>query len=621
MADNQSIIKEFLVALGFKVDQKGLKSFEEGIGKATAGVVKMVATIEGAALTIGAGVSAMASRLEQLGFVAQRVGSSGNSLKALGGAAEDFGVSAQTALGSVENLAKFLRNNPAGEAYLHNLGVQTRTANGQLRDMVDILGDVGTEMSKRPQFLASQYGDILGVDQNLLLAMRNPEFLKRLDEIRRKAANNGMDQAAAGAHKFMQSLRELGRVSDNVWTQVQAKLQEKLGPTLERFTNWAEQNAPMIADRITAIATAVIDGAALIVPDIKWIIDKFIELDKQTGGLSTKIALLTAAFVMLGGPGILAGILGVTGAVFNMGVALAGASTAGGGLLGLLGKIGLAGAAVWAGLKLAKAAGLPDVDRHKGIDDLKGDDWLGASAHLSAPEFLKAFGMRFSGHSNDEIVKELLAKQKADDDEAGKNHGATAHWDDSGKPSGASKTATPSGVSADMVVGMFEKLGWSHEQAAGIAANLNQESGFRSDAVGDNGQAYGVAQWHKDRQDEFGRWAGHDIRQSNLEEQLKFVDHELRNGAEQRAGALLMAAKNAQQAGEVVSRYYERPGATPDIRDAEARNRGAAAVTLSANTTINVNGAGDARETARMVADAQGSTNDSLVRAMQGAHG
>jgi hypothetical protein len=108
-------------------------------------------------------------------------------------------------------------------------------------------------------------------------------------------------------------------------------------------------------------------------------------------------------------------------------------------------------------------------------------------------------------------------------------------------------------------------------------ANLQRESKPEPQAVGDSGRAYGVAQWHPDRQANFKAWSGKDIRDSSLMEQLQFVNYELTRGAEQRAGQLLRAAQNAQQAGEIVSRYYERPAQA----DLEAARRGAAAVTCS----------------------------------------
>ncbi len=136
-----------------------------------------------------------------------------------------------------------------------------------------------------------------------------------------------------------------------------------------------------------------------------------------------------------------------------------------------------------------------------------------------------------------------------------------------GKLSGTAKEA----------MAFFEKQGWSHEQAAGIAANLAQESGFKANAVGDNGKAYGIGQWHPDRQAKFAQWSGKDIRQSTLEDQLAFVHHELTEGSENRAGNVLAQATSAADAGAIVSKLYERPA----DREGEASRRGASADALA----------------------------------------
>lgn len=123
---------------------------------------------------------------------------------------------------------------------------------------------------------------------------------------------------------------------------------------------------------------------------------------------------------------------------------------------------------------------------------------------------------------------------------------------------------------APKIIDYFMSKGWTREQAAGIAANLEQESNFDETASGDGGKAYGVAQWHPDRQANFKKWAGKDIRQSTLEDQLGFVNYELTQGAESSAGDKLRGATNAFDAGSIVSRYYERPKNTED----EANFRG-----------------------------------------------
>ena len=103
----------------------------------------------------------------------------------------------------------------------------------------------------------------------------------------------------------------------------------------------------------------------------------------------------------------------------------------------------------------------------------------------------------------------------------------------------------------------FESKGWSKEQAAGIVGNLFVESGLRTDAVGDGGRAYGIAQWHPDRQAKFRTQFGKDIRTSSFQEQLEFVNWEL-NNSERAAGNRLRQSRDAASAAAVVDQFYER---------------------------------------------------------------
>lgn len=148
-------------------------------------------------------------------------------------------------------------------------------------------------------------------------------------------------------------------------------------------------------------------------------------------------------------------------------------------------------------------------------------------------------------------------------------------WD--GDPIG---TRRRGGAAADSqtsnVVNSLMLKGWTRQQASGIAANLWFESMYNPSAVGDNGHAYGIAQWHEDRQAAFKKLFGIDIRKSTLDQQLQFVDYELRNGSDKgarQAGNALMGADNAAQAGAIVSRLYERPADS----DGEAARRAQAA--------------------------------------------
>jgi len=113
---------------------------------------------------------------------------------------------------------------------------------------------------------------------------------------------------------------------------------------------------------------------------------------------------------------------------------------------------------------------------------------------------------------------------------------------------------------------------WTPAQSAGLTANLETESRFNVAIVGDGGLAYAIAQWHPDRQANFAKVFGKPIQGSTLDEQLAFVDWELRN-SEKHAGDALAACTTPEDAGATVSRLYERPA----DHDGEARKRGALA--------------------------------------------
>jgi DNA-binding NarL/FixJ family response regulator len=113
---------------------------------------------------------------------------------------------------------------------------------------------------------------------------------------------------------------------------------------------------------------------------------------------------------------------------------------------------------------------------------------------------------------------------------------------------------------------------WTKPQVIGIIANIFRESGFNPSIPGDGGQAYGLCQWHPDRQKEFFHFKGKSIKGSTFEDQVQFSDHELRHN-EKRAGDLLKRQSSASGAGYVISLYYERPAG----RESTARSRGGVA--------------------------------------------
>lgn len=139
-----------------------------------------------------------------------------------------------------------------------------------------------------------------------------------------------------------------------------------------------------------------------------------------------------------------------------------------------------------------------------------------------------------------------------------------AWWDDpvmggtSGK-SGKNK--------ASQAIDFFVSKGYSADEAKAITANLQGESSFDEKAVGDGGKAYGLAQWHPDRQAQFRKLFNKDIRAATFQEQLEFVDWELRN-THQKALREMRKARTLSDKTGAITRHYEIPA---DITGASAK--------------------------------------------------
>lgn len=207
---NAGVIKEFLVGLGYKVDENGQRKFVDGVRNVSADVMKLGAAATTAAVAVTAAVTKMAGELEDLYFMSQRTGASASNIKAIGYAASQMGSSVQGAQDSIESLAKFLRENPGGEGLLGSIGVQTRDVNGALRDTTDIMTDIGKRLRNMPQYRAIQYANVFGIDYKTLMALEQgvDKFSGRYKDMLRRFGLN-VDEATKKSHALMVSWRDM----------------------------------------------------------------------------------------------------------------------------------------------------------------------------------------------------------------------------------------------------------------------------------------------------------------------------------------------------------------------------------------------------------------------------
>lgn len=214
----------------------------------------------------------------------------------------------------------------------------------------------------------------------------------------------------------------------------------------------------------------------------------------------------------------------------------------------------------------------------------------GMAGSMAGEELAKSgyewiFGKKKPAES-DAIKKAREDREKTSDSKSGTTVSSSSPGTSVSSPSpGMTTTSAGNGLSGDRsqlkgvgetgnateAINYFTQNGWTREQAAGIVGNLQAESGpnMKTDALGDGGKAYGVAQWHPDRQAIFKKVNNKDIREAGFKEQLAFVNWEL-NNSEAAAGRALKAAKTAEEAADLINRLYERSADKTGQRAANA---------------------------------------------------
>lgn len=553
MAD-ENTIKEYLVSLGFKIDEPALKRFNTSLSSLEKNTVKFATTMSALTIAVVGGVAEIAKQFTTLYYVSERTGATVENLNALTFAGQQIGLSAGQAMGAIEGLARAMRMNPGITAYINSMGIKTvgRDASDVLTDIVGKLKQMyGTGAGFA---IGSRIGQLLGIDPDTLLFLEKnyDELIAKQEASRKYYRDAGVDQQKAAA-----SSREL----INAFHDLEERL-EPLGVLFEQ-----------------TIIPYLIKFITLLDEGVDWI-DK---QDQPTKKWIVTLGTLAGAF----------GVLRVATFAFNSILRTLGltaktteAELAGSGLWALFVRLGLIAATVSVGGD-TQGNGISDSARQQYNDN-----------YNSHPEDQDTFGGS---------IKRLIR--------------GTVH-----KFTG--------GNTKDQLhdVAYFMSQGLSREQAIGIVANLQQESGLDPDAQSPSDSqgrfAYGKAQWRGARIDAlkaFARSLGKSYHDPDV--QNAFILKELREG---QGGSQLAATSDIGGATGAFLRYFERPasgtfdteyakrlgnaqGILGKVSSFGGATGGGSSVVINQKTDVHVSG-GDPHATGKAVASEQGRVNGDLVR-------
>lgn len=541
---NADYIKEFLVKLGYDVNETERKKFEDSLQRSDKSTASLTKNFKELAIALGTASSIAAYQLNALYVNAQRMGTSASKLDAYRQAVSNVGGDANAAAQSVAALAQKLRDNPQGfGSAFQRFGVDVKNAKGEIRDTIDLL----MELVNSPKFKELSYPqqsaymhNLFGIDDLTYRSIKSGEFAREYQkflEIQKKLGNE-TDKSAKSVRDLVKQWNVFKTTGGAALDVLVGNLADKLAPALEAVNEKLDD---------------LLDWYNDLSPESK-------ELAKNIGSVAVGVSALATAL------GALKVFRGLFGSIFGgiAGGAAGGTGAAAGGSL-LANPVTLLGAAA-AGSFAANASQV-----------LKNSDW------------------QVNAENGGDLVGALYGNGRGP-----QTHDTVAQGLATVMGSGGVANGGKGKLSLNEIITFFTQKGLKKEHAAGIAANLWHESKFDPNAVGDKGKAYGLGQWHPDRQKYFKKLFGKDIRNSTGMEQLEFIFRELQT-TERAAFKKLLKARASVESGSSFSLNYERPGINAEAREREAAARGRTAERFNQMVNITVNGAGSPEETANAV--------------------
>jgi hypothetical protein len=570
MADTNTI-KEFLVGIGFKLDEQGLRQTKRVLGEvttafqqlghlvtsvtslATRSFVRMVEVVTGTSGGLIYAVERTAHSFFNLYFATQRIGASASNLMAFRYAGRQLGLGLNEIETQAQSLFRAIRTTPGIGLMLGGIfGVSPRDAQGRLRDTTETTLAIARKYYEAVRansplrFMYQQALASAGYDEESMfrIGQQAPNLQRFKTEYLKRLKDAGLDpaQVAGNSTKAIQALNSVLATLEVVWDRIVADLMPTLQTGLGSLDKFLQSHIGEITDFFHKTVTGILDwvksidwqaigegiktaflwlisqdwkalGATLkeLGSNLKAAVVWMTEQDTLTGLSHFKELLITLAAAVVG----LAGAFRVLGKVPMVFALME--------FLGFVAKHGMPGTEGFRpGESLTPQGATPETPSE--IERQPGESWWGYQWRRAK----QRLGIGRSDYTAPKVPQLGTAEGKA-----------------------RTKQAMDYFMSQ-------EGGGYTRDQAAGLVANLISESSLRTNAVGDNGQAYGLGQWHPDRQADFERVFHHSIKTATYAEQLAFVHWELMN-TRRRADERLRAAQSGGEAGRAISQFYEAP--------------------------------------------------------------
>src|SRR3954469_14482084 len=190
------ILREYLVALGFRVDQQARRNFSGTLERLDKGAARLGRTLVGVGVTAGIMAVAFTRSMERMFYNARYADTTVARLQNLEFAGRNIGLAGGQMTQGVKSFASALRSNPGLLGMLEKLGVPVKGREGR---MDQVMMDFVRATKSMPPYIAQQFAEMFGID---------PEMLFNLQK--------GEEQMTAAMARREQMLKDMGVDSDKL---------------------------------------------------------------------------------------------------------------------------------------------------------------------------------------------------------------------------------------------------------------------------------------------------------------------------------------------------------------------------------------------------------------------
>jgi hypothetical protein len=319
------IIKEFLVGLGFKVDEAGLAKFSEGIASASLRVTALAAATTAAAGVIVAGVQKIAADFDQMDKLATQFRTTADAIDEFADAAGILGIKEETAVEGLRNLDRAIVDTSMdmgrAKAVFADLGITVKDAAGNLKPTTEVMAELAEKFKGMERGKQIRVMERLGLDPSLLKLFNADMVALRADvEAIDKAAGLDFGQAMAESKAFMEIWRAMQQeiqkwkllfktTMESVSVKLMPKFRAQIRAITDAMINFRRKvmdNLPKAIEAIMPIigvimriAEVFIKITARIASGAMTIIGWLLKLNEFTGGWAGYILAAAAAWKYL----------------------------------------------------------------------------------------------------------------------------------------------------------------------------------------------------------------------------------------------------------------------------------------------------------------------------------